>query len=352
MKNNDEMYQSLLSRYDEYQEKKKKRGLFIKRTVPILACFCLTVVIGLGYYNHLDRPSDVPVKPQVTDDALIETETTTAPTTTAQLSVTQTVTQTEAVTTAVTASKANKTTATAVNHIHTTAVTYTSATRSTKPSSAAPSITQTAKTTASFTNTQVSTSTKAAAQKDEPFPEVTQTTSGEPIHASPGISTTTNGGSYSPISTTDVPHKPTASLTVNVYNSYYHRSADNSPINTEMVTGKVIPVNNDFSNSQDVSKGIGILFDIESQGYTTYLSTDNGNFRWWDIGNLSAPVVSFGSTYSIGDGGTILWEPLTQNHSESTIILESYDKDNNVRYDKIVITQVDDNSFTAVLKDS
>ena len=52
MKNHNEMYQSLLSRYDEYQEKKSRRRLIVKRTVPVLACFCFSVILGFGFWKH------------------------------------------------------------------------------------------------------------------------------------------------------------------------------------------------------------------------------------------------------------------------------------------------------------
>lgn len=81
MKNHNEMYQSLLSRYEEHQEKKKKRILILKRTVPVLACFCLTVALGVGYWDHFRNLPYIPVQPNIIEEPTIETpDTTTAST--------------------------------------------------------------------------------------------------------------------------------------------------------------------------------------------------------------------------------------------------------------------------------
>lgn len=80
MKNDDQMYQSVLSRYAEYQEtKKRRRKLAIKRTVPVLACFCLTVALGVGYWDHFRNLSHIPVQPNIIEEPTVETpDTTTA----------------------------------------------------------------------------------------------------------------------------------------------------------------------------------------------------------------------------------------------------------------------------------
>lgn len=52
MKNHNEMYQSLLYRYNEHQEKKNKRILMIKFIVPILTCLSLIMMLGVEYYNN------------------------------------------------------------------------------------------------------------------------------------------------------------------------------------------------------------------------------------------------------------------------------------------------------------
>ena len=73
MKNNDEMYQSLLSRYEEYQQKKKKRLLVIGRVVPALACFCLAVILGFGYWNHDSRLPVIPEQLEITEATTVST---------------------------------------------------------------------------------------------------------------------------------------------------------------------------------------------------------------------------------------------------------------------------------------
>ena len=81
MKNDDQMYQSVLSRYAEYQEtKKNRRKLAIKRTVPVLACFCLTIALGVGYWDHFKNLPHIPVQPNIIEEPTIETPDTTTST--------------------------------------------------------------------------------------------------------------------------------------------------------------------------------------------------------------------------------------------------------------------------------
>ncbi len=88
MKNDDEMYQSVLSRWNEYQEKKKQRIRMMKRTVPILACFFVVVMFGLDGWERLEKLPSIPAQPEVIDepttenfetDSTFETIATTAP---------------------------------------------------------------------------------------------------------------------------------------------------------------------------------------------------------------------------------------------------------------------------------
>ena len=88
MKNDDEMYQSVLSRWNEYQEKKKQRVRMIKRTLPVLACFCVVVMFGLDYWERLEKLPSIPEQPEIIDesttenfetDTTVETIATTAP---------------------------------------------------------------------------------------------------------------------------------------------------------------------------------------------------------------------------------------------------------------------------------
>lgn len=71
MKNHNEMYQSLLSRYEEYQEKKKKRIRVIKYTVPLIASFCFCIGI-IGYWNHVENNQFTSVHPDDMNSIQIE----------------------------------------------------------------------------------------------------------------------------------------------------------------------------------------------------------------------------------------------------------------------------------------
>lgn len=95
MKNHNEMYQSLLSRYEEHQEKKKKRILTIKRTVPALACFCFCAVLGIGYWKHFRNLPSIPVQPDYIDETTLETPETTTSTVSESKSTTQVSDKTE-----------------------------------------------------------------------------------------------------------------------------------------------------------------------------------------------------------------------------------------------------------------
>ena len=72
MKNHNEMYQSLLSRYEEHQEKKNRRIRMIRLTVPVLACFCLTIVLGLGYWNNFHKLQDIPGQSGIIEETATE----------------------------------------------------------------------------------------------------------------------------------------------------------------------------------------------------------------------------------------------------------------------------------------
>ncbi|MDE6019875.1 MAG: hypothetical protein K2H01_02600 [Ruminococcus sp.] len=90
MKNDDEMYRSILSRYEKYQEKKKRRIRTIRRTVPVFACFCFTVVFGLRFWDDLAKLSRFPIQPDIVDEPMIESsESTTAADTTESSSTDQ-----------------------------------------------------------------------------------------------------------------------------------------------------------------------------------------------------------------------------------------------------------------------
>ena len=88
MKNDEQMYQSVLSRYERYLETRRARARMIRRTVPVLACFCLAVVLGVGYrHQFLDLPP-IPTVPPVTEETAITSFITTT------MTVTETAAQT------------------------------------------------------------------------------------------------------------------------------------------------------------------------------------------------------------------------------------------------------------------
>ena len=82
MKTHDEMYQSVLSRFDEYQKQKKKRLRIIKMATPAVACFGLAIAFGIGYYAKFAKLPEVSVTPPVSEASVAETSVTETTTTT------------------------------------------------------------------------------------------------------------------------------------------------------------------------------------------------------------------------------------------------------------------------------
>lgn len=80
MKNDDEMFRSVLSRRNEYREQKKKRTRTIKRITPVFACFFFTLVIGIGYRDSFSKLLKVPTQPNVIEEPSITVTDTTQPT--------------------------------------------------------------------------------------------------------------------------------------------------------------------------------------------------------------------------------------------------------------------------------
>ncbi len=69
MKNNEEMYQSVLARRAEYREKKNRRIIIIKRTVPAIACFCFAAFIGI--YFHAANLSRTPEQSGIIEETTL-----------------------------------------------------------------------------------------------------------------------------------------------------------------------------------------------------------------------------------------------------------------------------------------
>ena len=99
MKNNHEMYQSVLSRRDEYRRKKERRMLILKRTAPVLACCCIAGVFGLHAVRHSAKIPDIPIVTETVTTISAETGTSvtiTAATTSESVSTTRTATSSSA----------------------------------------------------------------------------------------------------------------------------------------------------------------------------------------------------------------------------------------------------------------
>lgn len=101
MRNDDEMYRSVLSRREEYRKKKEKRIRTIMRTVPVLACFCFTVVFGLRFWDDLAKLPHFPIQPDIVDESTIESPESTTAADTTESSFTDELNITDAVSTTV-----------------------------------------------------------------------------------------------------------------------------------------------------------------------------------------------------------------------------------------------------------
>ena len=60
MKNDDQMYKSVLSRYDAYQEKKKKRNQKLKKTAYIGSMLCLLGIVIFSTYHMIPALHSIP----------------------------------------------------------------------------------------------------------------------------------------------------------------------------------------------------------------------------------------------------------------------------------------------------
>ncbi|MCR4645900.1 MAG: hypothetical protein K5695_10920 [Oscillospiraceae bacterium] len=83
MKNDDQMYQSVLSRRAVYRQTQEKRRRTTRRITPVLACACLAVVLGVGYWNHFRNMPTIPTLPEssqaLTTETTVETGSTEVP---------------------------------------------------------------------------------------------------------------------------------------------------------------------------------------------------------------------------------------------------------------------------------
>ena len=129
MKNDEQMFQSVLSRRNEYRERKNKRIRTIRRTVPVLACFCLTIALGVGYWDYFKNLPHIPVQPNIIEEPTIETPDTTTASTGANTTVGSETPSEQASTTAPTLnSETERMTTTAGNQAQTVTTVVTDAT--------------------------------------------------------------------------------------------------------------------------------------------------------------------------------------------------------------------------------
>ena len=185
MKNDEQMYQSVLSRRDAYRAKKERRkGVFL-RAVPVLACCCLAAVLGLGYRNHLKKLPEIPavqVDPEISGTEL--------PVTAAPAVTESGQTVTTAVRTEKTQSVTAKSTETVTKTVTEAEATESAAARQTETQPVtAPPVTRTGRVTQTQPMTQTKPVTEPPAVTTEepgaPEPPI-QTTETNPIPQSPG----------------------------------------------------------------------------------------------------------------------------------------------------------------------
>lgn len=77
MKNDNDMYMSLLSRYNEYQEKKKARIRIIRHTAPVTASLCFSAVFAFLLWDNFSKLPSMPITQDITDEYVADTFVTT-----------------------------------------------------------------------------------------------------------------------------------------------------------------------------------------------------------------------------------------------------------------------------------
>ena len=148
MKNDIEMFNSVLSRLEEYEKQKKRKCIIVRRTAALT--LGTAAVLGIGIFTHVMRPPKKPAPSQ--SGIIVETETTSAETTAAPSMASTTSPQigTTILTTA--------TTSTSVRQTVTTICTTATAARATRNATAT-TVTSTAVTTQNVITTTASTMT-------------------------------------------------------------------------------------------------------------------------------------------------------------------------------------------------
>ena len=176
MKNDDQMFQSVLSRRNEYRERKNKRIRTIRRTVPVLACFCLTIALGVGYWDHFRNLPHIPVQPNIIEEPTIETPDTTTASTDANTTVgSETPSEPASTTAPTTNSETERMTTTAGKQTQTVTTVVTDATEALKTErSVKQTETQAPATTPPVSVTQTNTEPPEITSAEPPQKEVTE----------------------------------------------------------------------------------------------------------------------------------------------------------------------------------
>ena len=291
MKNDFEMYQSVLSKRNEHRLRKERRIRIIMRTVPILACFVLTVVLALGW-KHIDKMPIIPSAPdiiEVTTEAITSADTGNVTTAVTVPITTQTLITQK--TTSVTATATSISTSYAVTEANTHAVTSKITQPITAKVQTTSAISHTVTTTSSVTYQPFSEGgnagfeyTTTSSNGDDMGLVHTTTSNGDDV----SIHTTTHTVTTEPVTTTttdsgdnNVPPQPINGkypLTfldgdITMYRNTYRISSDNvgDYIGTAGMRGQLSIYNAEAYKIKNIDKAIAIAIKFEEdEGYYLY----------------------------------------------------------------------------------
>lgn len=291
MKNDEQMYQSVLSRRDAYRAKKERKKRVFLRAVPVLACCCLAAVLGLGYRNHLKKLPEIPavqMEPEITG--------TTLPVTTASAVTEPGQTVTTAARTAKTKVTSAKSTETVTKAVTVTEAAESAAIRQTETQPVtAPPVTQTKPAAQTVTQTQPVTQTKPVTTEEPGAPEPPiQTTETNPIPQSPGKEDPT-AHQAQPLRYPDIQAAAEAVIDAAINgncpgNDLWEKGAYTSMFGSIMHNGYLYQVSNANGVSRQDDRGITLLPDAPYQetgaacraayqGQSYYVAFHYANYR-------------------------------------------------------------------------
>jgi len=327
MKNYNEMYQSVLSKYEEYQTKKKKRILVIRRTVPVLACLCFIAILGLGRWNQYSKFPEDPIQPEVIETVTTETQNNQISSTTYSATTKHSDNGTETIITTVPVSnqKPNKVSTTMKQQapISSTVVTET------------------------MPGSGIEQNTVRQPEIESTAPVVTNSQYVTESH----IVTTVSSVITEPITTVEIVEPTLKMPSVMVYDPF-------SPIVTEftkMRANEAITLINEYNPNYTPDKKIGILFKFDSKECSIKVTTDHGEFWTLDKVKGKEPAEAVGKTYDIGNEGGIYWipDPLNGEYDlESEILIMGEYNGTSVELGKITVTQYEKHTFRVILKEN